>query len=867
MYHNLLEKVKRTYNQEQVRSDCLEIYNIERRFQYSDFKRSAEYCQRRLFESGITDATITTLPADGKTAYMDCIMPEAWDSAEAELFLINPDGTRELLTSLKDDVFCIANRCAPTPPEGVAVDVVDYHAMMKGTPVTGQYVFAHGVFPMFVREEAAKRGAVGLICDWTQNYDLQQYSWWCNGWCGPGWYHTADDRKMQCFMISPARARCFTDIFAIGGIPKVHARVDSRIYNGEIYTVSGTIPGESDEEIILLAHLYEPFITDDASGASAVIETARILNKLISAGDMPKPQKTIRFMLGMELYGFSAFFEKAENSNKALYAMNLDNLNFAVRQVGQSVYLRPSAKAVPFWGDFLLNELTVKHLSGYPLQYEHNSISDDNFMSDHTIGVPSMWLYSRPQPHQHNAIDSFDKMVDWELGRQLTEIIAAYTAVLCSNHSNQLDNLFTVNTIGELYEAAKTASAAKINFSAETIERRIANYEQYFNCPAPAGLRDKILQTKTELTSVLPPPTPLITPKRELAANMTVERLTMGFPFSQAKVPVEKRICAGFLHPELLNWCDGKRNFLEALERYELESSDSISDTELLKQLRFLRFLERYGYLKLHYSKIFTEDDIYHDLKRIGIKSGDRVMVHSTLSSVGPVEGGPETVCRALMRAVGETGTIMMPSFNFHNVTMYDPEHDKLYDPEKTACVNGAIPNCFWKMPDVVRSLDPSHPVAVWGDKAAYYAENHHLVQTMGNCSPLHKLEQDFGKIMLIDCPGANTFHHVVETTSGCVCTADGPENLPVKMPNGKITRYPSWVWRNAPCPHTDKGEYIADMEWAGKIINGKIGFAHTMLFTMQDCREILEKRLTGEDGCSNCPIRPFHRPDQPGVS
>jgi aminoglycoside N3'-acetyltransferase len=137
----------------------------------------------------------------------------------------------------------------------------------------------------------------------------------------------------------------------------------------------------------------------------------------------------------------------------------------------------------------------------------------------------------------------------------------------------------------------------------------------------------------------------------------------------------------------------------------------------------------------------------------------------------------------------------------------------------------------------------------------------------MGNGSPLHKLEQDFGKVMLIDCPGANTFHHVVETTSGCFCTADGPETLPVKMPDGKIIQYPSWVWRNAPCPHTDRGEYIADMEWAGKIINGKIGFAHTMLFTMQDCREILEKRLTGENGCSSCPIRPFHRPDQPGVS
>ena len=187
----------------------------------------------------------------------------------------------------------------------------------------------------------------------------------------------------------------------------------------------------------------------------------------------------------------------------------------------------------------------------------------------------------------------------------------------------------------------------------------------------------------------------LSTPKRDFAANIIVERISIGSPFSQAKVPVDKRICIGFLHVELLNWCEGKNTFLQAVEYYELESGDTVSDTNLLEQIRFLRFLEKAGYIKLHYKQTITEADIYEDLLSMGVNEGDRVMVHSTLSSIGPVDGGPETICKALMRAVGKSGTVMMPSFNFFNVNKYNPDKNKVYDPASTPTSNGAIPKLF----------------------------------------------------------------------------------------------------------------------------------------------------------------------------
>ncbi len=53
---------------------------------------------------------------------------------------------------------------------------------------------------------------------------------------------------------------------------------------------------------------------------------------------------------------------------------------------------------------------------------------------------------------------------------------------------------------------------------------------------------------------------------------------------------------------------------------------------------------------------------LHEDFQRIGIKRGMTLMVHSSLSSIGWVEGGPVTVVRAILSEVGIDGTVVMPS-------------------------------------------------------------------------------------------------------------------------------------------------------------------------------------------------------------
>ena len=58
-----------------------------------------------------------------------------------------------------------------------------------------------------------------------------------------------------------------------------------------------------------------------------------------------------------------------------------------------------------------------------------------------------------------------------------------------------------------------------------------------------------------------------------------------------------------------------------------------------------------------------TGQQLINDLKKIGIKQGDSVLVHSSLSKIGFVEGGAQTVVDALFEVIGENGTLLFPTF------------------------------------------------------------------------------------------------------------------------------------------------------------------------------------------------------------
>jgi aminoglycoside 3-N-acetyltransferase len=129
-----------------------------------------------------------------------------------------------------------------------------------------------------------------------------------------------------------------------------------------------------------------------------------------------------------------------------------------------------------------------------------------------------------------------------------------------------------------------------------------------------------------------------------------------------------------------------------------------------------------------------SKGDIEAGLRKLGLKRGDIVGVHSSLSSFGYVEGGADAVIDALLETVGEEGTVVMPTHS-NNLAKVEltPEEVAIgvswlfkilpYNPKETPCTTGRIPEAFRKRKGVLRSLHPSTSIAAIGPKAKEIVE------------------------------------------------------------------------------------------------------------------------------------------------
>lgn len=153
-------------------------------------------------------------------------------------------------------------------------------------------------------------------------------------------------------------------------------------------------------------------------------------------------------------------------------------------------------------------------------------------------------------------------------------------------------------------------------------------------------------------------------------------------------------------------------------------------------------------------------DILCRDLQALGVCPGDVLIVHSSLSSMGFVEGGAETVIAALRHVLGEEGTLLFPALSFRTSCV-----DSTFSYHETPACIGKIAETFRTMPGVVRSFHPTHSVCAVGKYAEELTCDHELDDTpLGEHSPYRKLPAYGGKILMLGCSArSNTFMHGME--------------------------------------------------------------------------------------------------------
>ena len=156
---------------------------------------------------------------------------------------------------------------------------------------------------------------------------------------------------------------------------------------------------------------------------------------------------------------------------------------------------------------------------------------------------------------------------------------------------------------------------------------------------------------------------------------------------------------------------------------------------------------------------MLTFEDLVANFETLGIQAGDTLLVHSSYKSFGGVEGGPQTVIDALLKVLGDQGTLIMPTFNF------DFCKGEPWDVRTTPSHMGAITNMVRENPASKRVFHPIYSFAVLGKHADFLTRERYK-SSYGANSLFAKLRQLDGKIMVIGLiynDSMTFFHHIEE--------------------------------------------------------------------------------------------------------
>lgn len=243
-----------------------------------------------------------------------------------------------------------------------------------------------------------------------------------------------------------------------------------------------------------------------------------------------------------------------------------------------------------------------------------------------------------------------------------------------------------------------------------------------------------------------------------------------------------------------------------------------------------------------------TVDSIKMDLLALGVKPGMILVVHSALSPMGWVNGGPVAVIQALEDVLGPEGTLVMPT---HSSGLSDPEEWSnppvpqdwketirqtmpAYDPDLTPTrAMGAISETFRKQPGVLRSYHPHMSFSAWGKHAGIITKDHQLDFALGENSPLARLYDLDAWILLLGVKhDNNTSLHLAESRADYPGKKEIKQGAPL-MINGER----KWVVLNELEEHSEEFKKIgkAYKKSGGKQQTGKIGNAKSRLIPQRD--------------------------------
>lgn len=156
---------------------------------------------------------------------------------------------------------------------------------------------------------------------------------------------------------------------------------------------------------------------------------------------------------------------------------------------------------------------------------------------------------------------------------------------------------------------------------------------------------------------------------------------------------------------------------------------------------------------------MLSKNDIKNQFQKLNIEKGKIVTVHTSLKAIGEIDGGGETLLEALIECFAKNGGLLCVPTHTWNSDVYDLR-------KAESCI-GVLPRLAAAHPDAMRTLHPTHSMAVFGEKerAEAFVYEEQFADSPTNPKGCYgKIYENDGYVLLIGVgQEKNTYLHCVE--------------------------------------------------------------------------------------------------------